>query len=80
MSEAQLGTAGTGAAIATGGCTVVTTAALSLVTPLAPYLKSIPIDPSGTAALTKYSIEVSANGIVTVRACGAENTTLSVTQ
>jgi prepilin-type N-terminal cleavage/methylation domain-containing protein len=80
MSEAQLGTATTGAAIATGGCTVTTTAALSLATPLTPYLKSIPVDPSGTAALTKYSIVVDTNGIVTVRACGAENTTLSVSQ
>jgi prepilin-type N-terminal cleavage/methylation domain-containing protein len=80
MSEAQLGTALTGGAIVTGGCNVATAAALSLITPLTPYLKSMPIDPSGSAALTKYSIVVDANGIVTVKACGAENTTLSLSQ
>lgn len=80
MSEAQLGTAVTGAAIATGGCAVTTAAALDMSTPLVKYLKSIPADPDGTAALTKYSIAVDANGIVTVKACGAENTTISASR
>src|SRR3989344_6808242 len=77
MAESQLGTAATGAAIATGGCAVTTAAALDLSTPLATYLKSMPLDPDGTAALTQYSIIVDDNGIITVRACGAENTTIS---
>lgn len=77
MAEAQLGTAGSGAAVATGGCAVTTAAALDLSTPLAKYLKTIPADPDGTAALTGYSIGVDANGIITVKACGAENTTVS---
>jgi prepilin-type N-terminal cleavage/methylation domain-containing protein len=69
-SEQQLGTAGTGCAIATGGCNVVATACLDLSTPLAAYLKSIPVDPlNGTTATTKYSIVQDVNGIVTVRAC-----------
>lgn len=76
MAEAQLGTATSGAAIATGGCAVTTAAALDLSVPLVKYLKSIPADQDGTAALTKYSIAVDANGIITVRACGAENTTI----
>lgn len=80
MAEAQLGTAASGAAIATGGCSVVTPAALDLSAPLVKYLKSIPISPiSGattyTAALTGYSVVVDANGIVTVKACGTEGAT-----
>jgi type IV pilus assembly protein PilA len=75
MSEAQLGTAASGAAIVTGGCNVATAAALDLSTPLVKYLKAVPIDPNGTAALTKYSVEVDANNIVTVRACGTEGAT-----
>lgn len=80
MSEAQLGTAGSGAAIATGGCAVTTAAAINLATPLAAYLKTIPVDPSGTDALTGYSIVVDSNGIVTVKACKAQNTTISVSR
>lgn len=74
MAEAQLGTAASGAAISTGGCNVTTAAALDLSTPLVKYLKAIPIDPGGTAALTKYSVVVDANNIVTVKACGTEGT------
>lgn len=80
MAETQIGTAVGGGAIATGGCNVTATPGLNLITPLSPYLKSLPVDPSGSAALTKYSIVVDTNGIVTVKACGAENTTLSVSQ
>jgi prepilin-type N-terminal cleavage/methylation domain-containing protein len=76
MAERQLGTAASGAAIATGGCSVVNAAALDLSTPLDKYLKEIPVDSDGTAALTKYSIQVDANGLVTVKACGAENATI----
>ncbi len=74
MAEAQLGTAGSGGAISTGGCSVTTAAALDLSTPLVKYLKTIPFDPGGTAALTKYSVVVDANNIVTVKACGTEGT------
>ena len=74
MAEKQLGTGVTGCAIATGGCTVAgATDCVSLATPLATYLKSIPLDPNGgTAVLTKYSVVVDANGMITVRACGTE--------
>ncbi len=78
-TEKQLGTGGSGCAISTGGCTVVTTACLDLSTDLAPYLKSMPIDPLGgtsyTSAKTGYSIVQDANGLVTVRACGTEGST-----
>ncbi len=49
-------------------------ACLDLSTTLADYLKSIPRDPSlaSSANYTKYSAK-SVNGIVTVRACGAES-------
>lgn len=76
MSEAQLGTAGSGCALATGGCVVTTAACLNLTTPLVKYLASIPMDPNGgTAATTKYSVVVDTNGIVTVKACGTEGAT-----
>ncbi len=72
--EKQVGTAATGCAIATGGCSVVgATDCVNLSVTLAKYLKTIPQDPSGgTQALTRYSVAVDANGIVTVKACGAE--------
>jgi hypothetical protein len=76
MSEVQLGTSATGCTVATGGCTVVAAACVDLSTPLAKYLKSMPLDPNGgTAAKTNYSVIVDANGLVTVRACGTEGTT-----
>jgi len=79
MAETQLGTGGSGCAIATGGCTVVATACVDLATPLAKYLKSMPIDPLGgstyTASKSGYSIIVDSNNLVTVRACGTEGST-----
>lgn len=84
MAETQLGTGASGCAIATGGCSVVATACVNLATPLDKYLKSMPIDPSGgttyTAAKTGYSVTVDSNNIVTIKACGAENTTISVSR
>jgi hypothetical protein len=72
MSEAQLGTAASGCAISTGGCTATVSACLDLSTPLVKYLKNIPVDPNGIAASTKYSAVVDTNGIVTIKACGTE--------
>jgi len=75
MAESQLGSSATACTVATGGCTVVTAACLDLTTPLAKYLKSIPLDPNGgTAAKTNYAVVVDANGIVSVKACGTEGT------
>ena len=72
-TEKQIGTAATGCAIATGGCAVAgATDCVDLSTALGSYLKSIPIDPNGTAALTGYSIVKDTNNMVTVRACNAE--------
>ena len=54
---------------------------VDLSTPLAAYLKSIPLDPStGTATNTGYSIEVDANNIVTVTADDAEGATVQVSR
>lgn len=77
MSEVQLGSAATGCAVSTGGCNVVATACTDLSTPLAKYLKTIPIDPSlvSTSTETNYSVIVDSNNIVTVRACGTEGST-----
>ncbi|QQG47352.1 MAG: prepilin-type N-terminal cleavage/methylation domain-containing protein [Candidatus Woesebacteria bacterium] len=80
-TEAQLGTAATGCAIATAGCAVTQAACVDLMSGtqnLSKYLKSMPVDPSGgtfTAAQTGYSVVVDTNGIVTVKACGAEGGT-----
>lgn len=82
-TEKQIGTAATGCAIATGGCAVSGAAdCINLTTPLAKYLKTIPIDPSGgTISLTRYSLGMDANGIVTVKACGVEGgTNISVSR
>ncbi len=68
MTVTQIGTAA-------NGCDDCGSAAacVSLATPLARYLASIPEDPSGgSAAETRYSVSVDANNIVTVCACGAE--------
>ncbi len=77
MTEKQLGTAVTGCAISTGGCSVArNTDCIDLSAALNKYLKSIPVDPkSGTAALTNYSVVMDTNGIVTVKACGTGTST-----
>lgn len=48
----------------------------NLSTPLAPYLKSIPLDPSGgTAANTGYRVAVDTNNIITISAPNTEGAT-----
>ena len=77
-TEKELGTCATvgTTAITSGGCNVpANSACVDLSSQLATYLKSIPTDPkNGTASLTDYDVNVDANGIVTVRACGTEGT------
>ena len=68
-TEQQLGTCASGGATP---CTVASAACLNMATTLATYLKSIPVDPNGTAASTQYSVIMDANNLVTVKACGAE--------
>jgi len=74
MSEVQLGTFVFGCKISTGGCNVADETCLDLSRPLKKYLKYIPIDPTSiySPANTGYSVVVDSNGIITVRACGAE--------
>lgn len=76
MAEAQIGTDSSGCAISTGPCTAAATACVNLSSELAPYLKSLPIDPAGsptyTAGKTGYTVQVDANGIVTINSCGSE--------
>lgn len=83
MSEVQLGSAGSGCALATNGCNSAAAACVNLATPLAAYLKTIPIDPSLTSSstTTNYNVVVDANNIVTVKACDAEGgTNISVSR
>lgn len=71
MSETQLGSCSSGGATL---CSGAATACVNLTTPLAAYLASIPLDPqNGSAATTGYSVTVDANNIITISACGAEN-------
>jgi prepilin-type N-terminal cleavage/methylation domain-containing protein len=72
MSETQLGTCSSGGATL---CTGAAAACVDLSTPLAKYLKSIPIDPGtgAAAATTGYSVTIDANNLITISACGAEN-------
>lgn len=71
MAQSQLGSAATGCD--DDGCGAVA-ACVDLSTPLAAYLKSIPVDPSLAAASLEshYSVEVDGNNIVTIVACDAE--------
>lgn len=77
MAETQLGTGASGCAMTQVSCTVAATACVNLTTPLAAYLKSMPVDPGATysASKTGYSVTVDANNIVTVKSCGREGST-----
>jgi prepilin-type N-terminal cleavage/methylation domain-containing protein len=68
-SEAQLGTCATGGSVV---CTTAATACVDLSTPLAKYLKTIPVDPLGSPSATFYSVVKDTNNIVTIKACDAE--------
>ena len=72
MLETQLGSCTTGGATL---CTGAAAACVNLSTPLAKYLKSMPIDKGtgASATTTGYSVTVDANNIVTVKSCMAEN-------
>ncbi len=69
-SELQMGTCVSGGATV---CTTAGAACLDLTTPLANYLKSIPVDPLGSASTTYYSVVKDSHNIVTVKACDAED-------
>lgn len=76
MSEKQLGTSVSSCQITSGGCNALGAACLDLSTPLAAYLKTIPTDPKvGSASATNYTVVVDSNGIVSIKACGAEGGT-----
>lgn len=69
----QLGTCASGGATL---CTGAASACLDLSTLLNKYLKTIPFDSkNGSASTSAYTIVSDANGIVTVSACSAENST-----
>ena len=69
-TEQQLGTCTSGGATL---CTGAAAACTDLSSDLAPYLKTMPLDPrNGTAETTGYSVVEDANGIITISACGAE--------
>lgn len=80
--EAQLGSNPTGCTISNSYCNTGTPCAdlMGGVQSLSKYLKELPFDPDGSptysTASSGYSVVVDTNGIVTVRACGAEGTAI----
>ena len=86
-AEKQLGTGASGCAIATGGCAVTAAGCADLLLGtqnLTKYLASMPVDPTGgttyTSSKTGYSAVVNSDGIVTIKACGAEGSTISASR
>jgi prepilin-type N-terminal cleavage/methylation domain-containing protein len=74
-TDKMLGVAVSGCGNTSSTCNT-TSSCLDLSSTLAPYLKSIPFDPKfGSASTTFYSVGSDNNGIITVKACGAENLT-----
>jgi len=60
---------------------VLGTGDLDISTQMTPYLKTMPLDPSGgTTADTGYSLVVDTNNIVTITADDAENSTINVSR
>ncbi len=72
MAATQLGSCVSGGATL---CSGAAAACVNLATPLAKYLKSMPIDKGtgATASTSGYSVTVDANNIVTIKSCMAEN-------
>ncbi|PIP26824.1 MAG: hypothetical protein COX31_00225 [Candidatus Moranbacteria bacterium CG23_combo_of_CG06-09_8_20_14_all_40_16] len=80
-TEFMLGTYGASCDYYNGGCNVETGACLDLREDLAKYLKTIPLDPQiGIEEETYYSIFRDSEGIVTVRACAAEEMEISTSR
>jgi len=71
-AEQVLGTTTGGCTNYSKGCNAQIDACLDLSFYLSKYLKTIPADPNGSSLNTLYSISRDDNGIVTVKACGAE--------
>ena len=68
-TEQQLGTCVSGGATL---CTGASAACLNLSASLSAYLKTMPIDPNGSAATTGYSVVADTNNLITVKSCSAE--------
>ncbi len=81
-AETQLGSAAAGCATtAEGNACGAVDACIDLTGDLGgTYIASIPVDPQGSAAETGYSVTVNANGIITIRSCDAEGTTIQVSR
>jgi len=79
ISAAQIGSCTTGG---NTSCAGAGAGCIDLATTLSSnkYLKTNPIDPSGSAATTGYSVSKDANNLFTVTACLAEGTTISVSR
>jgi type IV pilus assembly protein PilA len=75
-AEKELSTAGSGCSLSTSVCSV--SDCVDLSTPLAKYLKTVPYDPAnGSEAHTHYAVQADENGIITVRACDSDDSTIA---
>jgi len=81
-NELMLGTANNGCTLSdVGGCNTQSDACVDLSSSLSRYLKSIPFDPkNGSSEATYYTIIKDDNGLITVRACGAEGDEISISR
>lgn len=89
FAETQIGSDGTGCDVpgAPTACGA-TSACVNLEPNLVKYLKTAPLDPGpgttarpiGTANKTRYSVAIDGNDIVTVKACNAENGTITASR
>lgn len=79
--EIMIGSGSGGCSSAIGGCATAGDDCLNMKNDLTKYLKTLPFDPKGgTDDATQYTIEKDVNGIITVRACGAEGSVISASR
>lgn len=80
-TEKQIGTGVSGCELFGGLCSANLSYCLDLGSMLPRYLKAIPFDPKdGTAEKTQYTIVRDSYGIVTVKACNAEGSIISISK
>lgn len=79
MAETQLGSCSTGG---TTLCEQAQERCIDISGSIARYLPQIPVDPLivSQPALSGYSIRTSEDGVITIRACGAETSELEVSR
>lgn len=75
--EKQIGTDSSNCEMAYGPCSANVSYCLDLSNTLAPYLKELPYDPTGSQSATHYTIVANEHNIVTVTACDSTDGTIT---